>query len=242
MSNVTPTSEDYSPAIFNQICKVDENGFEFWSARDLQSLFGYKEWRVFEGCISRAAKTFKGVPKNHFRWVEKDYKLSRHACQLTASVADSRKIGVMNAREYFQGLEEPDAIPDKPKDLDHIYSLISDVTLKNQELESKLKILETTVKKTPSTRLKVSRDADTKIKIFEDLQAACKGQPRTTFDLCIHPLFRRKDVLALYGVKKALYVKKNGMINMFIDAAKNGYGRFDRADNVFIPYIEVTVF
>lgn len=39
---------------FDAIRQIDVNGQEYWSARDLQKLLGYKEWRKFEKAIERA--------------------------------------------------------------------------------------------------------------------------------------------------------------------------------------------
>ena len=33
---------------------IDENGCEYWYARELQVVLNYKEWRKFEGVIQRA--------------------------------------------------------------------------------------------------------------------------------------------------------------------------------------------
>ena len=34
-------------SVFNTIKHVSETGIEFWYARDLQKVLGYKEWRNF---------------------------------------------------------------------------------------------------------------------------------------------------------------------------------------------------
>ncbi len=34
--------------------KVNEHGAEYWSARDIQPLLGYTQWRRFEDAIKRA--------------------------------------------------------------------------------------------------------------------------------------------------------------------------------------------
>jgi len=36
------------------IKKIDKQGVEYWEARELMLLLGYKEWRKFEGVIGRA--------------------------------------------------------------------------------------------------------------------------------------------------------------------------------------------
>ena len=40
--------------IFESIKHVDEEGREYWLARDLQKALGYKEWRKFERIITKA--------------------------------------------------------------------------------------------------------------------------------------------------------------------------------------------
>ena len=38
-------------SIFESIKHIDEEGNEYWSARELQKALDYKEWRKFEGVI-----------------------------------------------------------------------------------------------------------------------------------------------------------------------------------------------
>lgn len=40
--------------IFESIKHVDEIGNEYWSARELQKVLDYKEWRIFNGVINKA--------------------------------------------------------------------------------------------------------------------------------------------------------------------------------------------
>ena len=39
---------------FEDLKKVNEHGAEYWSARELQPLLGYTQWRRFEDAIKRA--------------------------------------------------------------------------------------------------------------------------------------------------------------------------------------------
>ncbi len=39
---------------FEDMKKLNEHGAEYWSARDLQPLLGYSQWRRFEEAINRA--------------------------------------------------------------------------------------------------------------------------------------------------------------------------------------------
>ncbi len=104
-------------AAFETIRKFNEHGAEYWSARDLQVLLGYAQWRRFEDAISRSVSSCKesgNDPNNHFatsgkmvdlgsgsvRKVE-DFHLSRFACYLIAQNGDPRKPAIANAQKYF---------------------------------------------------------------------------------------------------------------------------------------------
>ena len=39
---------------FESIKHIDEYGDEYWLARELQKVLGYKEWRKFENVIDKA--------------------------------------------------------------------------------------------------------------------------------------------------------------------------------------------
>lgn len=102
---------------FESIKKTDNNGVEFWTARELMPLLGYTDWRNFEEVIGKAAracmesgqnvdnhfvKTTKMVTigSNTVREV-KDYKLDRYACYLVAQNGDSNKHEIALAQTYF---------------------------------------------------------------------------------------------------------------------------------------------
>jgi len=102
---------------FESIKKVNQHGIEYWSARDLQLLLGYTEWRKFEGTIKKAIKSCLqsgNNVQNHFVGAAKmvdlgsnttrdlnDYHLSRFACYIIAQNGDSRKPEIANAQKYF---------------------------------------------------------------------------------------------------------------------------------------------
>ena len=102
---------------FEDIKHVDENGIEFWYARELQIVLNYKEWRKFEGVIEKAKLACQNSDINvfeHFVGADKlskrannaevrinDYKLSRYACYLIAQNGDSRKKVIALAQTYF---------------------------------------------------------------------------------------------------------------------------------------------
>lgn len=53
--------ENYNNETFEDIKHIDENGIEFWYARELQSVLNYKEWRKFENVINKAKESCKIV-------------------------------------------------------------------------------------------------------------------------------------------------------------------------------------
>jgi len=104
-------------SLFETIKKQDENGNEYWSARDLSKVLEYSEYRHFLPVIDRAkeacAKSKQNV-ENHFedtlemielgktakREVE-TVKLSRYACYLIVQNADPSKEVVALGQTYF---------------------------------------------------------------------------------------------------------------------------------------------
>ena len=46
--------ERYTEKTFDDIKHVDEKGNEYWEARELQKVLGYKEWRYFSVIIEKA--------------------------------------------------------------------------------------------------------------------------------------------------------------------------------------------
>ena len=109
--------ENINETIFESIKHVDEDGNEYWYARELQKVLEYTEWRKFVGVIKKAinsCKTSNYVASDHFVGTDKminlgkggqrkvsDYKLSRYACYLIAQNGDSRKKVIALAQTYF---------------------------------------------------------------------------------------------------------------------------------------------
>ena len=46
--------KEYTNKIFEGIKHIDENGREYWYARELQKALEYKDWRNFNKVIDRA--------------------------------------------------------------------------------------------------------------------------------------------------------------------------------------------
>jgi DNA-damage-inducible protein D len=102
---------------FENHSQTTEHGIEFWFARDVQHLLGYKEWRNFTKVIIKA-KTSCEVSQNnildHFVDINKmvkigsgaekpidDIMLTRYACYLIAQNGDPRKEQIAFAQNYF---------------------------------------------------------------------------------------------------------------------------------------------
>ena len=102
---------------FESIKHIDEEGREFWYARELQKVLKYTQWRRFDEVIDKAKEACKlsnNSVFDHFANVGKmiviakgghrnidDYKLSRYACYLIAQNGDSRKDVIALAQTYF---------------------------------------------------------------------------------------------------------------------------------------------
>lgn len=59
---------------FESIKKVDKQGFEYWEARELLPLLGYRNWQDFHRAIRRAQATCKSTKQSmydHFRGAPK---------------------------------------------------------------------------------------------------------------------------------------------------------------------------
>ena len=46
--------EVYNESIFENIKHKDENGNDYWEARELQTVLGYSQWRRFNSVINKA--------------------------------------------------------------------------------------------------------------------------------------------------------------------------------------------
>ncbi|SHG22299.1 DNA damage-inducible protein D [Dysgonomonas macrotermitis] len=103
--------------VFEQIKRIDENGIEFWSSRDLAKVLEYSNYRNFEKVIEKAKEACTKSQQeidNHFvdfdemvdigsgakRSIE-SIKLSRYACYLIIQSADPGKEVVALGHTYF---------------------------------------------------------------------------------------------------------------------------------------------
>lgn len=110
-------NSDYENKTFEDIMHFDENGIEFWYARELMPILQYAKWQNFKKIIDKAMVACKNSEisiENCFTDISKpiisgkgkqelieDYKLNRYACYLIAQNGDSRKKVIALAQTYF---------------------------------------------------------------------------------------------------------------------------------------------
>ena len=108
---------NYNEQTFESIKHINENGQEFWYARELQKVLGYSEWRNFQNVINKAKDACKnsgnsvqdhfvdinkmvGIGSNASRTVD-DIEFSRYACYLIVMNGDSTKEIIALGQTYF---------------------------------------------------------------------------------------------------------------------------------------------
>lgn len=108
---------EYQEKTFDSIKHIDDNGNEYWEARELMPLLEYSKWENFHKVIKRAmiaCKTSNNKVLEHFPEVRKpivggngniqnviDYNLSRYACYLIVQNANPKKKSVALGQTYF---------------------------------------------------------------------------------------------------------------------------------------------
>lgn len=104
-------------SVFEQIKQIDENGNEYWMARQLSKVLNYNDFRNFSGVIAKAKDACKNsgykisehlVEANEVlmagqgaKQTYSSYKLSRYACYLIVQNADPSKEIVALGQTYF---------------------------------------------------------------------------------------------------------------------------------------------
>ncbi len=94
-----------------------QDGIEYWLARELQELLGYSEWRNFLNAVNKAKESCETTGEavtDHFVDVNKtiqmptcatkdvpDFMLTRYACYLIAQNGDPKKEQIAFAQSYF---------------------------------------------------------------------------------------------------------------------------------------------
>ena len=109
--------KEYTEKMFEDIKHIDEEGNEYWLARELQSTLGYHQWRSINDLIVRAKVACKESKYNvddHFAVQRKmiklakgaarkviDYELSRYACYLIVMNGNPKKEIIALGQTYF---------------------------------------------------------------------------------------------------------------------------------------------
>ena len=117
MERILLNDIDKTNKSFEDIKHIDENGVEFWYARELMPILQYLNWQNFEKIINKAKMSCQNSDISvfeHFIDVNKlskrannaeveinDHKLTRYACYLIAQNGDSRKKVIALAQTYF---------------------------------------------------------------------------------------------------------------------------------------------
>lgn len=148
----------YSQQTFESIKHIDENGAEFWLARELQIALEYAQWRRFQESVERAKTACEASGLNvmdHFADVGKmidlakgaqreiaDIKLSRYACYLIVMNGDPRKEVIALGQTYFAVKTRRQEIADDLAQLsedDKRLAIRDEVTIRNKFLASSAK-------------------------------------------------------------------------------------------------------
>ena len=109
--------EQHTEKIFEEIKHIDEEGNEYWEARELMPILGYSKWENFNNVIRKALIAYKNSNNDESYWLPEvrkpiitgkgkeeyiiDYKLSRYICYLIAQNGDPRKHTIALAQTYF---------------------------------------------------------------------------------------------------------------------------------------------
>jgi DNA-damage-inducible protein D len=104
-------------SVFEQIRQIDDNGNEYWMARQLAKALDYADFRNFIGVIEKAKQACKNsgyIVAEHIvetnevltagqgaKQTYTSYKLSRYACYLIVQNADPAKEVIALGQTYF---------------------------------------------------------------------------------------------------------------------------------------------
>ena len=148
----------YSQQTFENIKHTDENGTEFWYARELQKALEYTEYGKFLPVIEKAIEACRKTgfdEGNHFAHVSEmvrigsgaerkmdSYKLSRYACYLIVMNGDPRKEVIALGQTYFAVKTRQKEISDATSQLsedEKRLAIRDEVTVRNKFLASSAK-------------------------------------------------------------------------------------------------------
>ncbi|MCX6719301.1 MAG: DNA damage-inducible protein D [Candidatus Taylorbacteria bacterium] len=176
---------------FESIKKIDENGVEYWLARELVYVLGYSKWQHFEEVINKAKQACvnsRQFPQDHFTDTGKltqighgivrkldDYKLDRFACYLIAQNGDSSKPAIAMAQTYF-------AIQTRKQEILDNLSETEKRIMKQQEVSDRNKLLFSTAKLAGVSNFGLFNDAGYRglytmpLKDIENMKGIPKGE------------------------------------------------------------------
>ncbi|MBQ3776714.1 MAG: DNA damage-inducible protein D [Fibrobacter sp.] len=148
----------YSQQTFENLKHIDENGNEFWYARELQKALEYTEYGKFPPVIEKAIEACRKTgfdEGNHFAHVSEmvrigsgaerkmdSYKLSRYACYLIVMNGDPRKEVIALGQTYFAVKTRQKEISDEVAQLsedEKRLAIRDEVTIRNKFLASSAK-------------------------------------------------------------------------------------------------------
>lgn len=167
--------KEYKKNTFEEIKRVNDDGQEYWSARELAQILNYSEYRHFKPVIEKAKNACtnsKYKARDHFEDVLEmveigsgaereldDTKLSRYACYLIVQNGDPRKEIIARGQTYF-------AIQTRKQELD------SDSNFKGLSEDHKRLLLRNELKEHNKNLASAARDAGVKagleFAIFQD--------------------------------------------------------------------------
>ena len=146
-----------SQSPFDSIKHTDEQGREYWMARELMGLLGYPRWNEFKVAIERAivsceaqqgsnevSKHFLGLTLKSGGRPKEDYKLSRFGAYLTAMNGDPRKPEIAQAQAYFvvKTREAETVIPQQYDELEALRLQVKIVEAQASMMRDKRLVLE----------------------------------------------------------------------------------------------------